>query len=537
MQSGAAHRPPALYGERMHDGEHPPGSGPAAAGDHEVVAAIVAGDPAGLAAAYDRYAAALHIYCHTLLGEPADAADAVQDTFIIAAAKLGALRDRSRLRPWLYAVARNECRRRLRGRAGAVPLDEAGDVRDSAPEVGVSAEQQELRNLVRAALSGLNPGEREIIELNLRHELDGADLADALGVPRNQAHALASRARTQFETSLGALLVARTGREYCEELAAILDGWDGELTPLVRKRVNRHIERCETCGARKRRELSPAMLLSLFPVFMLPGGLRNRVLRLVSDSQPSATSYRAHVVRRAEPFRGDGFPEPIDPPQPGRGGGGGNHLLTAGAAAALLLLLGGGALFAAHLLHHPGHPAADTLAAGSPTPSATSPVPLPTATASSPLPAPSPSHSAKPTVVPTLATLAPPPAPTVSLTPSPTPKPTPKPTPAPKPAPGTLTGAPTAVRLAEATANGPYTGTFTLTAQGGPVKFTVTSQAPAGELTVSPATGKIAAGGTVTVTITGPAQSPAGGQYQTTVTAAGGSGSPVVIDVTYPPAG
>ena len=85
--------------------------------DREIVAAIVAGNPAGLAAAYDRYAAALHTYCRTLLAEPADAADAVQDTFIVAAAKLDGLRDPDRLRPWLYAVARNECHRRLRAPA------------------------------------------------------------------------------------------------------------------------------------------------------------------------------------------------------------------------------------------------------------------------------------------------------------------------------------------------------------------------------------------------------------------------------------
>ena len=76
--------------------------------DSEVAAAIVAGDPDGLAEAYDRYAAPLYTYCRSLLREPADAADAVQDTFVIAASKLAGLRDPSRLRPWLYAVARNE---------------------------------------------------------------------------------------------------------------------------------------------------------------------------------------------------------------------------------------------------------------------------------------------------------------------------------------------------------------------------------------------------------------------------------------------
>ena len=82
--------------------------------DREVVAAIVAGDPDGIAQAYDAYATPLYSYCRSLLREPADAADAVQDTFLIATAKLGILRDPAKLRSWLFAVARNECYRRLR---------------------------------------------------------------------------------------------------------------------------------------------------------------------------------------------------------------------------------------------------------------------------------------------------------------------------------------------------------------------------------------------------------------------------------------
>ncbi len=42
--------------------------------DSEVVAAIVAGNPEGLAEAYDRYASPLYTYCRSLLREPADAA-------------------------------------------------------------------------------------------------------------------------------------------------------------------------------------------------------------------------------------------------------------------------------------------------------------------------------------------------------------------------------------------------------------------------------------------------------------------------------
>src|SRR5579863_937371 len=143
--------------------------------DREMVAAIVAGDQEGMAQAYDRYARPLYSYCRSLLREPADAADAVQDTFLIAVAKLRGLRDPGKLRPWLYAVARNECLRRLRAATATSALDEARDVPAQAAAPGIEAERVDLQELVRDAINGLNPGERDVIELSLVHELEGDD--------------------------------------------------------------------------------------------------------------------------------------------------------------------------------------------------------------------------------------------------------------------------------------------------------------------------------------------------------------------------
>src|ERR1700730_378668 len=78
--------------------------------DPEVVAAIAAGELDGLAAALDKYAAPLYEHCYSMA--PEVAADAVEDTFIIAWSKLGGLRDPGQLYPWLWAVAGNECFRR-----------------------------------------------------------------------------------------------------------------------------------------------------------------------------------------------------------------------------------------------------------------------------------------------------------------------------------------------------------------------------------------------------------------------------------------
>ena len=285
--------------------------------DPEVVAAIVAGDPAGLAEAYDRYAMPLYSYCRSLLREPADAADAVQDTFLVATAKLRDLRDPARLRPWLYAVARNECLRRLRAGSALSALEEAADIPAETAEIGAATERAEVQQLVRAAIDGLNPGERDVIELSLIAELDGDELADALGVSRNHAHALLSRARSQLERSLGALIVARTGRAACADLDAMLAGWDGQLTVLMRKRISRHIEQCEVCGERKRRELTPALFAGAVPIAALLPGFREQVLKALADRSPAGLTHRLTVANRAGPFGPQGFPKPISPPGAG----------------------------------------------------------------------------------------------------------------------------------------------------------------------------------------------------------------------------
>ncbi|HEX3490143.1 MAG TPA: sigma-70 family RNA polymerase sigma factor [Streptosporangiaceae bacterium] len=496
--------------------------------DRDVVAAIVAGDPAGLAAAYDAYAASLHAYCRTLLGEPADAADAVQDTFVIAAAKLGGLRDPDRLRPWLYAVARNECHRRLRGRAKQADLDEAGEVTDAGADVGEQAERGDLRRLVLAAIGGLNPGDREVIELNLRHDLDGADLAGALGVPVNQAHALASRARGQLERSLGALLVARNGREQCAELDALLAGWDGQLTPLLRKRVSRHIEHCEICGERKRRELSPAALLSVLPLAVLPPDLRQQVLHLVSDSRPETIGYRASVVRRSEPYAESGFPVPLDPvAQPPAGHPVRNVALIAAVALLILggsltlLLLGGRGHDTA--LHRPD-PASPVVKRSSP--SASGAVTSPAGSASGPATAPAGSSSSSPSpsaslTLPLLST-SPPPGQSTSPVPSPSSS-----SPSPSPPPGTLSESPSTVRLPDAGSS----ATFTLTASGGPVSYSVTDTAGS-YLIVSPASGTVPDGQTVTITVQANPNNPP--PYVNTLTVSPGGLS---VTVYYEPSG
>ncbi|HLK73087.1 MAG TPA: sigma-70 family RNA polymerase sigma factor [Streptosporangiaceae bacterium] len=500
--------------------------------DRDMVAAIVAGDQEGMAEAYDKYAVPLYSYCRSLLREPADAADAVQDTFLVAAAKLGGLRDPGKLRSWLYAVARNECYRRLRAGETTSAFDEAGDVTAEAVDVASAVEQAEVRQFVRDAIAGLNPSERDVIELSLVQGLDADALADTLGVSRNHAHALVSRARSQLERSLGALLVARTGREDCAALDALLTGWDGQLTALMRKRISRHIDQCQTCGDLKRRELTPALFAAALPLVALLPGFREHVLKTCADSSAAGLAHRASVADRAGQFGPSGFPAPSLPP----GVPGWRRVLrhphaltataaTAAAAAAVsaVLIIGGGSPpssvpgagargsagpgVVGNSRGGPSQGAGQTPGAGGtgPAPSvspggATVPAVLATGPGSNAAPGTSRSATSAPgssSSGSSSSATAPASSPASSSSSSSSSS---SPAPASSPPPvvqGTLTVS--VGRLVLVAVNGHGVGTFTITAKGGPVSYSISAAAG---LTISPASGSLSAGATATITVT-----------------------------------
>lgn len=158
--------------------------------DVEAVGSIIAGNPGGLADAYDEYADALYAYCRSMLGDPERADNAVLAAFVIAAARAEGLREPERLRAWLFAIARNACLR-ARGGAGRTPAPEPGP---RAPRTGIAIGTGAELQLLRAAIDGLDPPEHDIVSL-LWHGLGTGDVALALCVPADRVRTALSRAR------------------------------------------------------------------------------------------------------------------------------------------------------------------------------------------------------------------------------------------------------------------------------------------------------------------------------------------------------
>jgi RNA polymerase sigma factor (sigma-70 family) len=266
--------------------------------DAELALASASGDRGAFAEIYDRYADRLHDFCCGMLRDREGAADCVQDVFCIAATRMTQLREPDKLRPWLYSIARTEALRRIRNRERETVSDELPDAESLDPGPETLAARTELADLVAEAAGGLSDRDRTVLELAYRHGLDGADLADALEVSQVNANTIVHRLRETVERALGALLVSRRVRSNpneCLELATILDGWDGEFTVLMRKRIARHIEGCETCDEERRRLVNPVALLGAAPVFIpAPAWLRDRTLgeiELVSSSSPMSNDH------------------------------------------------------------------------------------------------------------------------------------------------------------------------------------------------------------------------------------------------------
>ncbi|MCL2585721.1 MAG: sigma-70 family RNA polymerase sigma factor, partial [Streptosporangiales bacterium] len=243
-------------------------------GDSSYVGPMGMAGPAIIADAYDLYADQLYAYCRFFARDPADAVDALENIFLVAAGRGAALPLDGQLRTWLFAVARNECLRGIRTRR-ATPRP------DRFP--GGTAEGRARRELLTAASGGLVPGDRDLIAM-LWHGLDADDMAAVLGIGREESFARLEAALGHLETAVTALLVARGGGRDCAVLARLLGRWNGGLdVPLV-QRITRHAERCGRCLSRRQGELRPALRLSLAPAALLGAGVSAEALRPAAAS-------------------------------------------------------------------------------------------------------------------------------------------------------------------------------------------------------------------------------------------------------------
>jgi RNA polymerase sigma-70 factor (ECF subfamily) len=166
--------------------------------------AAAAGDPVAftriVAMYHDDMARVAFVVCR----EVDLAQDAVQAAWATAWPRLGTLRDRERLRPWLIAIAANEARQlvrrgRRRGiREIALDLDDGG-MTTGRTDLGDRAALVDLAN----ALAALDPSDRAIVGMRYAAGMTSAEIGQALGMSDASARVRLAKILRRLRKDLG----------------------------------------------------------------------------------------------------------------------------------------------------------------------------------------------------------------------------------------------------------------------------------------------------------------------------------------------
>lgn len=147
------------------------------------------------------YYEALYRFAYSLAREEADASDLVQQTFLIFAQKGGALRDKSKIKSWLFTTLYREFLRLRRRGAQAMPAE---------PEVLEAASEPEQLDLAAAmdasqaveALQEVEEIYRAPLALFYLEDLSYKEISEALNVPIGTVMSRLSRGKAQLKKVL-----------------------------------------------------------------------------------------------------------------------------------------------------------------------------------------------------------------------------------------------------------------------------------------------------------------------------------------------
>jgi RNA polymerase sigma-70 factor (ECF subfamily) len=163
---------------------------PPAASDEQLLGRFKAGEREALEELFRRYRQPAYRVAVRLLGNEADALDALQEGFVKALTHLDSFQGRSSFKTWLLRVVSNAALDlgRQRGRRETLSLDaplaaDATDARLLTPDdASRGLERADLRTLLDQALATLSEPQRQTFVLHADAGLSYREVAEATGV-------------------------------------------------------------------------------------------------------------------------------------------------------------------------------------------------------------------------------------------------------------------------------------------------------------------------------------------------------------------
>lgn len=159
------------------------------ASDLEIVTGMARREPEAFAAFYDRHAPMVFALLYRLLGDRAEAEDALQDSFWQVWRQAGAY-DSSRGSPvaWLVLISRSRGLDRLRQvrqrfRRDGGPVEELQDRLSAGADAEAEVMTREVQRTVQRTLSGLPQDQKDAITLAFFDGLTHMEIAERLQTP------------------------------------------------------------------------------------------------------------------------------------------------------------------------------------------------------------------------------------------------------------------------------------------------------------------------------------------------------------------
>jgi RNA polymerase sigma-70 factor (ECF subfamily) len=158
--------------------------------DEQLLSRAAQGNREALDELFRRYRLIAYRVAQRLLGNEADALDAVQEAFVKALTHLPGFQGRSSFKTWLLRVVSNAALDlgRQRGRREGVSMDALGPHHREGieplvePDPGLSLHRDDLRQALQQALAQLPPAQRQTFVLHAEAELSYREVADVLGI-------------------------------------------------------------------------------------------------------------------------------------------------------------------------------------------------------------------------------------------------------------------------------------------------------------------------------------------------------------------
>jgi RNA polymerase sigma-70 factor (ECF subfamily) len=187
--------------------------GDAARDDSATIAAILSGNSHLFHDLIRPYERSVYMVALSMLKEPADAEDVAQEAFLKAFCGLSTFRAESKFSTWLISITINEARSRLRKQKASrtESLDDDGDDHVTVSPAALTdwreipseaLERQEVRLLLREAVTELPSIYREVFVLRDIEELSVNESAAALGISIASVKVRLHRARLMLQKRL-----------------------------------------------------------------------------------------------------------------------------------------------------------------------------------------------------------------------------------------------------------------------------------------------------------------------------------------------